>query len=340
MTYETKILSAVLKDGTFDFNALNYAADLLKAGEAVAIPTETVYGLAADALNSEAVSKIYEAKNRPSGNPLIVHIASIEQARNLVIEFTPWAEKLAKAFWPGPLTIILKKQSKVPAITTGGNDTIALRMPDHPVALEILNRANLTVAAPSANLSNTISPTRASHVWETLQGRIPLIIDGGLCQTGIESTIVKETEEGKLQVLRPGIITPDMLSQVTGLPTLTPRIMVANNESIHSPGSYQKHYSPTTPFLLVKKEESEEIFRDLVRSGNRVGWMRQGGIMINSDTTQIVSMPDTPEGYSKKLYDVMFKLDARQFNVILCDCPDDTMEWAGIIDRLSRASGT
>jgi len=211
-----------------DHQKMEEAAQLIRSGELVAFPTETVYGLGADALNPQASKKIYAAKGRPSDNPLIVHIAKFEDLEDIAKKVPQEAKKLADAFWPGPLTMIVDKNEKVPYETTGGMDTVAIRMPDHPVALELIRQSGCLIAAPSANTSGRPSPTLAEHVAEDLGGRIPMILDGGEVGIGIESTIIDLTEKIPM-ILRPGYITKEMLEAVIGTVRTDPGIIAADS---------------------------------------------------------------------------------------------------------------
>ena len=195
--------------------AVKRAAELLRAGEVVALPTETVYGLAANALDAEAVAKIYEVKGRPAHNPIIVHVASVEMAKQCVAEWTPLAAQLAKAFWPGPLTLVLRRSQTIPGIVTAGGGTVGVRWPGHPFMQAVIRECRFPLAAPSANLSNEISPTNAEHVSKSIGDRIPLIVDGGQSQVGIESTVV-DVSGGFAEILRPGMINAESIQAVVG----------------------------------------------------------------------------------------------------------------------------
>jgi L-threonylcarbamoyladenylate synthase len=228
----------------FGLDAMKDARAILGKGGCVAIPTETVYGLAADATDADAVAGIYAAKGRPAFNPLIVHVGSMEKARSIG-RFDPVAEQLAEAFWPGPLTIVVPRAaaSPVASLATAGLETVALRMPAHPIMSAILGE-DLALAAPSANASGTVSPTRAAHVLATLGGRIPLVIDGGSCSDGLESTIVAPRCD-RLVLLRPGPVTPAMLGEATGLP-----VESDTSGKVTAPGQLASHYAPGKPMLL------------------------------------------------------------------------------------------
>lgn len=240
-----------IKYESSDIPEFNEAAKALQQGKLVAFPTETVYGLGADALNSDAVKSIYIAKGRPSDNPLIVHISDIEMLKPLVAKIKPDVVKLVSAYWPGPLTVVLQKSEIVPDVTTGGLDTVAIRMPDHPIALELIRKANIPIAAPSANRSGRPSPTLAEHVAEDLDGRISYIIDGGPCRVGIESTVVDMTGD-TATILRPGGITPSMIEKVLGKVELDKSLMDKKNVEIpKSPGMKYRHYSPKADVFVV-----------------------------------------------------------------------------------------
>lgn len=229
----------------YDAAALRDAASLIRAGEPVAVPTETVYGLAADATSAEAVAGIYAAKGRPSFNPLIVHVADMDMARSIA-SFSRLAERLAGHFWPGPLTLVLplKGDSTIASLVTAGLDTIALRCPAHPAMQDLIRESGRPLAAPSANASGSISPTRAEHVLASLGGKIPMILDAGATERGLESTIVVPDEE-HIRLLRPGPITAEMLHSLTSLP-----ITGARGGKIEAPGQLLSHYAPSKPLRL------------------------------------------------------------------------------------------
>ena len=239
-----------------DNATISHAAELLKNGEIVAIPTETVYGLAANSLNPAAIEKIFVAKGRPRDNPLIVHVSDLEMARGLGLEIIPLAERLAERFWAGALTMILNRKIPlcggvarsdgvvIPSEVSCGLDTVAVRAPAHPVALELIKACGFPLAAPSANLSGSPSPTKAEHVFADLNERIPLIIDGGECQVGLESTVVM-FDENKIKILRPGAVTAEMLSEFG-------EVVVEDNGSLHSPGTRYRHYSPRAKVIAVE----------------------------------------------------------------------------------------
>lgn len=238
---------------------LDKAAKALKNGQLVAFPTETVYGLGADALNPEAVLSIFEAKGRPGDNPLIVHIAQVEMLEVLAADIKPDVKKLAGAFWPGPLTMVLKKASIVPHETTGGLDTVAVRIPDNEIALELIRRSGVPIAAPSANLSGKPSPTLAKHVLDDLNGRIPYIIDGGPCRVGVESTVLDMTAEIPV-ILRPGGVTQSMIESVIGKVLLDKSLFgVQTVDKPKSPGMKYTHYKPKGEVIVVSGDKSAVV---------------------------------------------------------------------------------
>lgn len=239
---------------------LQEAGDLIAAGELVAFPTETVYGLGGDALHPDAAKKIYEAKGRPSDNPLIIHIAEVSDLERVAKVVPEQAKKLADAFWPGPLTMIVWKKEEVPYATTGGLETVAVRMPKHPVALELIRKSGKLIAAPSANTSGRPSPTEASHVMGDLEGRIAMVLDGGPVGIGIESTIIDLTEPTPM-ILRPGYITPEMLSEVLGEEVIIDPGIIAADDTTKpkAPGMKYKHYAPKADMVIVDGEKDAVI---------------------------------------------------------------------------------
>lgn len=232
--------------------AIEEAGALLRAGEVVGIPTETVYGLAADALNPQAVKRIFEAKGRPQDNPLIVHIADLSMVREIATEFPPEAQKLADAFWPGPLTIILPKQDKIPIVTSGGLNTVGIRFPVHPMAQAIIRAAGVPLAAPSANTSGRPSTTTAQHVMEDLHGKIAAVVDGGPCSVGVESTVVSLCGE-RPRLLRPGGISLEQLQSVLGEVDVDRALKekIDDSEKVSAPGMKYRHYAPKAPVTVV-----------------------------------------------------------------------------------------
>ena len=300
------------------------AAALLRDGKLVAFPTETVYGLGANALDFLAVSRIFEAKGRPRSSPLIVHVSSIEMARELAGEWPEAAQKLTERFWPGPLTLVVKKKPVIPDIVTAGLPTVGLRMPAHPVALALLREAGIPVAAPSANRFTQLSPTTAEHVRRGLGRRVAYVLDGGPCHVGIESTVLSVVEQ-PFAVLRPGGISRTEIEEVVGPVTLQAEPAGAAHPS---PGMHPQHYSPKTPLMLV--------------SGGDVPDSGKGAyLQLLSEPLHeaaVVSMPGDPRQYAAKLYAVLHELDVGGYDWIAVDTPEETPEWEGVLDRLRRAS--
>jgi len=287
------------------------AAELIRAGELVAFPTETVYGLGANALDPAAIEKIYAAKGRPPESPLIVHVCSIEMARSLVREWPERAEKLAREFWPGPLTLVLPKQPHVPDRLTAGLDTVGIRMPAHPLALELIRESGVPIAAPSANRFTELSPTTAQHVRDGLGGRVAMILDGGRTTVGIESTVLSLAGPDAI-LLRPGMVTQPQIEAVIG----PVKLLGSAPEGPHSsPGLHRRHYSPRTPLVLIEAGK-------LPASGR--------GICLQ--------MPADPREYAAVLYQKLHEADAQGFDWIAIEQPPKTEEWAAIRDRLERAA--
>lgn len=291
---------------------LNRAAAIIKRGGLVAFPTETVYGLGADATNPEAVARIFSAKGRPLSSPLIVHVSSVEMARGIVREW-PWtAESLASCFWPGPLTMILPKQPIIPDNVTSGLDSVGVRMPSHPIALELIRRSGVPIAAPSANRFGEISPTTAEHVAKGLNNTVDLILDGGPAKVGIESTVVLLTGDEPL-VLRPGMIPIPELEAATQI--RWSRANVTQVSSSTSPGLQPRHYAPHTPFFILKR-----------------------GDPFPHGTGRVMELGDDAKSFAETLYAEMHSADEAGWDWIAAYEPPDTPEWAGIRDRLQRAS--
>jgi len=295
------------------------AAEILRSGGLVAFPTETVYGLGANALDASAVGKIYEVKGRPTTSPLIVHASSLEMARGLVSEWPPEAQGLATRWWPGPLTLVLPKSHLIPDIVTAGLPTVGVRVPAHPVALELIETAKLPLAAPSANRFMDLSPTTAAHVRAAFADTIP-VLDGGPTRVGIESTVVSIVG-GKLTLLRPGMIALDEIETVLAAPDQF-------GDGPHpSPGMHARHYSPRTPLFLVSTPAGLPD-----RRGAYLWWNTSGL------TSRSIRMPADAAAYAQKLYSVLHILDAENWPWIAVEAPPDNAAWSAIADRLKRAA--
>jgi L-threonylcarbamoyladenylate synthase len=302
----------------------------------VAFPTETVYGLGANALEPSAVERIFSAKGRPATNPLIVHVASIEQARSLAAEWSTTADRLARRFWPGPLTLVLPKRGVVPEIVTAGGPTVALRMPNHPVPRTLIELSGLPLAGPSANRSTRISPTTAQHVLKELAGRVDLILDAGPTTGGLESTVLDLTSSPP-RMLRPGLVTADQIEAALGR-TLEPLAQVARDAIAKSPGQMERHYAPCIP-LEVLTEGVETRLHALTGKGARVGWLALGTRPVGLPSTVIVvRMPGEAAGYSARLYAALHELEDAGVERIVVTRPPTSREWGAIHDRLRRAA--
>lgn len=320
--------------------ALNRAAAVLGGGGLVAIPTETVYGLAAVATNEEAVHRIFTAKGRPATNPLIVHVTDEAMARTLAAEWPKAAQLLAAEFWPGPVTLVVPRGPCVAAGVTAGGDTVAIRCPAHRLTRLLIEKVGAPLAAPSANRSLTVSPTTAAHVLESLGDRIDLILDGGPCTRGIESTVVDCTTEPPI-VLRPGPVGATQLS--TALSTVVAeRARPAPDGVARAPGQLARHYAPRTP-LEVPAEPASRVAA-LLAAGTRVGWLTTATDtpdvrrLAASHDLVIVPMPADPDAYAAMLYATLHALDKRDLATIVVDTPPDVDAWRGIRDRLTRAA--
>ena len=300
------------------------AAEIIRSGGLVVFPTETVYGLGANALDAAAVAKIFALKGRPATSPLIVHVGSIAQAQALAAEWPEEAERLAREHWPGPLTIVVAKKKFVPDEVTAGLPTVGLRMPRHDVALELLRVAGVPIAAPSANRFTQLSPTTAEHVRAAFGEETPFLLEGGACEVGLESTVVAVTAQG-LEVLRPGMIAVKgkLLEVKKSAEEITPVAGGAHR----SPGLHEKHYSPRTPVVLVRRGH-------LPREG-------KGGYLwldYNAAAIKRRRMPERPEEYAAELYAALHEMDHAELDWIAVELPPDLPEWAAVRDRLQRAT--
>lgn len=336
---------------------LEEGARILAQGGLVAFPTETVYGLGANALNQEAAAKIYAAKGRPSDNPLIAHISSFEELAPLVKEIPPAGEKLMKAFWPGPLTMIFPKSSRVPYATTGGLDTVAVRMPSDPVANRLIALAKVPVAAPSANTSGRPSPTTAGHVAQDMMGKIDMIIDGGPVGIGVESTIVDVSGEIPT-VLRPGAITMEMLTQVLGQVQIDPAILgpMRADQRPKAPGMKYKHYAPKADLTLVepagKAFQDPEALERMIREVSRLAAQKEAqglktGIICTDESrsrythglVRSIGSRDQEETIAHNLYGVLREFDDLGAEYIFSESFSQTDLGQAIMNRLSKAAG-
>lgn len=312
--------------------SLSEAISKLQNGEVVAIPTETVYGLAADASNEVALRQIYAIKERPADNPLIVHIANIDQVQNWAAEFPPLAHKLAQAFWPGPFTLVLPAKASVSNILRAGEPTVALRVPSHPLSLELLQRSGLSLAAPSANKYTQLSPTTAAHVATGLGDALP-VLDGGACKVGVESTIVS-VHGDNWQLLRHGMITEAHIRSVAGKPALNNVEYLATPKV---PGQHILHYSPRTPTLLCKDKVTLNNALEQFAKEHVTCVVLSIAEDTSYSTEKTICLSSEPAAVAEALYDALHRLDALGADRILVRMPPDTAKWAAITDRLTRA---
>lgn len=318
--------------------AVGAATELLKRGEVVALPTETVYGLAANALDAEAVAKIFEVKGRPSFNPIIVHIANWEQARECVTEWPPAANLVARKFWPGPLTVVLPKSGLIPFNVAAGGDTVGIRWPSHPFMQAVIQACGFPLAAPSANLANQISPTTAEHVLAQLGGKIPLVVDAGPAAVGIESTVL-DLSGGTPHVLRPGMISATEIMSLL-------QIVQAQNaplagERLKSPGQLPRHYAPRARVVILKWCNEQDLREQAERFGrpmNEVHIIAHEVIPHDLQFGRVSIVPQDPEAYARALYSELHEADRRGARLILVEATPDDPAWDGIRDRLRRAS--
>ncbi|MGN1155720.1 MAG: L-threonylcarbamoyladenylate synthase [Agathobacter sp.] len=342
----TKICKVELDN--IDATVMQEAGNLIAEGELVAFPTETVYGLGGDALYPEAAKKIYAAKGRPSDNPLIVHIAEIRDLERVAREVPVQARLLAEAFWPGPLTMVLWKKAEVPYATTGGMETVAVRMPNHPVALELIRKSGKLIAAPSANTSGRPSPTEASHVAEDLSGRIAMILDGGPVGIGIESTIIDLTEKTPM-VLRPGYITPEMLSEVLGEEVIIDPGIIAADDTTKpkAPGMKYKHYAPKADMVIVdgaKDAVIAEINRRTYQAkeaGRKVAVIatEETKDRYEADVVLCMGKRDDEDSIARHMYKILRDCDELEVQEIYSESFQTPRIGQAIMNRLLKAAG-
>jgi L-threonylcarbamoyladenylate synthase len=303
----------------------------------VALPTETVYGLAANAFNEAAVRRIYQIKGRPSDNPIIVHVSSLEQARSCVLKWPPIAQNLADAFWPGPLTLVLQRSSAIPDVVTAGGPTVGLRWPSHPLMLAVLRECGFPLAAPSANRAGELSPTNALHVWNQFHDTVPLIVDGGQAQIGIESTVL-DLSVWPPRVLRPGMIHAPALLSVTG--------ELAQGSDRHgpvlkSPGLLTRHYSPRAALKVWSWNDIAELKSRAAALGfpaSEIHVVAHTHLPGIEEFGRVSVVPRDAEAFARALYSELHRCDELGASIILVEKPPESEEWAAISDRLSRAS--
>ncbi|NLI60882.1 MAG: threonylcarbamoyl-AMP synthase [Clostridiales bacterium] len=339
-----------IEDIEKDFKAIEEAAHLLRQGQLVAFPTETVYGLGANALDGQAVDRIFKAKGRPNDNPLIAHISKREDIEPLVLGVPAKVYPLIETFWPGPLTIILKKSSRVPAQTTAGLDTLAIRMPNHPVALAVIDKAGLPIAAPSANRSGKPSPTTAQHVLDDLNGRIPMILDGITpCSVGLESTVL-DMSGGVPTILRPGAVTLEMLKEILGHVEVDKTVLkpLEKGQPPKSPGMKYIHYAPRAKVIIFRGTSLDRITKEVSRRAKE--YVREGkkvGILATDETTHqykgqdIISLGSrkNPASIAANLFSSLREFDDMGVDIILAEWVEEKGEGLAIMNRMVRAAG-
>jgi len=331
-----------------DMEKIDYAANVLKSGGLVAFPTETVYGLGADATNENAVKNIFKAKGRPSDNPLIVHISNKNDVERLASRVPKTAFCLMDKFWPGPLTLIMDKSHIIPHVITAGLDTVAIRMPSHPVALALIDRSGLPVAAPSANTSGKPSPTNAKHVTDDLYGKVDVIIDAGSCGVGLESTVLDITTEPPV-ILRPGGVTYEQLKDVLGQVFADPALFSKDftNTTPRSPGMKYKHYSPKAEVIIIKGKSEHVAARinkmaeELRQKGLKVGILATEQTKALYSNAEIISAGDREhlETIAFNLFKVLREFDKRSVDVILAESVENSGIGLAIMNRLNKAAG-
>lgn len=320
--------------------SIKKAAEIIKSGGVVGVPTETVYGLGANALDEDAVGRIFEAKGRPKDNPMIVHVSCMEEVEPLVKKIPEKAKLLAEKFWPGPLTIIMEKSDKVPSVTSGNLDTVAVRMPSHEVMRKIIKESGCPIAAPSANLSGSPSPTNAKYVFDDMDGKISLIIDGGESNVGLESTVITLVGE-KPRLLRPGGVTPEQLEEVLGEIEIDKavRAKLEENQTAASPGMKYKHYAPKTKVVIVKAD-SEKYVEYISEQKEKIA------ALCFEDEAEKISVPCVTYGHSndsssqaKRLFDALRELDEINAEIAFAHCPSDEGVGLAVYNRLLRSAG-
>lgn len=320
--------------------AVKRAAELLRAGEVVALPTETVYGLAANALEEKAVVKIFQIKGRPANNPIIVHVAGLEMAKRCAADWPGAADKLANSFWPGPLTLVVPRAKEIPGGVTAGGVTVAIRWPSHPFIQAVIRECDFPLAAPSANLSGQVSPTNAEHVLRELGGKIPLIVDGGQCQVGIESTVLDLTVSPP-GILRPGMIHAESLAAVCG-DVQSSRFKVQSSDSaLRSPGLLEKHYAPKAKLLVLGWASDDDLRSQIANRKSQIvkcHVIAHTNIPSGKNFANVSVIPHDAEAFARAIYAELHRCDEAGAKWIVVEAPPESPEWQGIADRLRRAA--
>ena len=334
-----------LDENNIDIDIIKEMAEKIRNGETVIFPTETVYGLGANAMDENATKKIYEAKGRPSDNPLIVHIADVEEVDKIALEVGEKARKAMDEFWPGPLTIILKKKEIVPNVTSGGLSTVAIRMPSNKIANALIRESKTQIAAPSANISGRPSPTKAEHVVKEMSGRVSGIIMGGDCDFGLESTVVDFSED-KPMILRPGSITKEMLEEVLGDVSIDPSLSKKeDNIKAKAPGMKYKHYSPNAQVYIVKGEENNVIVKMNELSKKNHAENKKTGIMCMSkdvdkfECDYIVDLGKDYDEVASNLFDALIKMDEAKMDIVYSVYFESCGVGQAIMNRLLKSAG-
>ena len=320
--------------------SIEKAVAIIKNGGVVGLPTETVYGLGANALDSSAVEKIFEAKGRPKDNPMIVHVSSVDEVYPLVKEFPEEAKKLAEKYRPGPLTIIMPKSENIPARTSGNLDTVAVRMPSHPVMRKVIEKSGCPIAAPSANLSGSPSPTNAKYVFDDMDGRIELILDGGECEVGLESTVITLAAE-KPRLLRPGGITPEQLEEVLGEIVIDEAVKskLEENAKASSPGMKYKHYAPKIKVVIIKADKEKYAEYVSFHRENAAALCFEDDAQNMPVPTVTYGRSDDSSSQAKRLFDALRELDETGAEIAFAHCPSDEGVGLAVYNRLLRSAG-
>jgi L-threonylcarbamoyladenylate synthase len=318
--------------------AVRRASELLRGGEVVALPTETVYGLAANALDERAVEKIFRIKGRPAHNPIIVHVASLEMAKRCVAAFPALAEGLARAFWPGPLTLVLPRANVIPQMVTAGGQTVGVRWPSHPLIQAVIRECDFPLAAPSANLSSQVSPTNAAHVRKQLDGKIAAVVDGGQSSVGIESSVLDLTVSPP-RILRPGMIHHESLA-AAGFPVADAG---GSDQSgtLKSPGQLKKHYAPKAKLLILRWNDDADLKSKIASSNFKIEnchVIAHVRIPSPEPFARVCVIPHDVEAFARAIYGEFHHCDDAGAETIVVEAPPDGAEWSGISDRLRRAA--
>jgi L-threonylcarbamoyladenylate synthase len=318
--------------------AVGRASELLRSGQLVVLPTETVYGLAANAWNPAAVRRIYEVKARPPENPIIVHVAGIDLARRCVSNWPLEAEKLAVAFWPGPLTLVLPRSAEIPPIVTAGGSTVGVRWPSHPFMQAVIRECGFPLAAPSANRAGGLSPTTAGHARASLGDGAPLIVDGGPSQVGIESSVL-DLSSSPPRLLRPGMIHAESLAAILGDGRLN--VGAGPSGPLRSPGLLPKHYSPKTPLVVLGWTDDADLAARVAgfhAPSRKIHVVAHTRIPRGDQFGRVAVIPREPSAYARAIYAELHQCDEAGAELIVVESPPEGEEWRGIADRLERAA--